>query len=61
MIIIPTVHNEQLFEKILWLLKCFKNDGVNIVTNREKSVENFKFLGSGHKPQIIQTPKHMRN
>ncbi len=37
MTITLTVPNEQLFEKILWLLNRFKNDGVDIVTNREKS------------------------
>ncbi len=37
MTITLTVPNEQLFEKILWLLNRFKNDGVNIVTSRENS------------------------
>ncbi len=37
MTITLTVPNEQLFEKILWLLRRFKNDGVNIVTSRENS------------------------
>ena len=31
------VPNEQLFEKILWFLNRFKSDGVEIITNGEKS------------------------
>jgi len=30
------IPNEQLFEKILWLLNRFKSDGVEIITNKEK-------------------------
>ncbi|CAA6827052.1 MAG: Unknown protein [uncultured Sulfurovum sp.] len=31
------ISNEQLFEKILWLLNSFKNDGLEIIeNNREK-------------------------
>ena len=29
------IPNEQLFEKILWLLNRFKNDGVEIITNMQ--------------------------
>ena len=29
------IPNEQLFEKILWLLNRFKHDGVKIVTNMQ--------------------------
>ena len=31
------IPNEQLFEKILWLLNRFKNDGVEIITNMQKN------------------------
>ena len=31
------IPNEQLFEKILWLLNRFKNDGVEIITNMQKA------------------------
>jgi len=30
------IPNEKLFEKILWLLNRFKNDGVEIITNMKK-------------------------
>ena len=30
------IPNEQLFEKILWLLNRFKNDGVEIVTSMQR-------------------------
>ncbi len=30
------IPNEQLFEKILWLLNRFKSDGVEIITNMQK-------------------------
>jgi len=33
------IPNEQLFEKILWLLNSFKNDGLEIIEN---SRETFK-------------------
>ena len=31
------IPNEQLFEKILWLLNRFKNDGVEIITNMQRA------------------------
>lgn len=37
MTITLNVPNEQLFEKILWFLNRFKNDGVEIITNRQMS------------------------
>ena len=42
MIITLNISNEQLFEKILWLLNRFKNDGVEIITNMQKAkpIEN---------------------
>ena len=33
------IPNEQLFEKILWLLNRFKNDGVEIITNMQRVQE----------------------
>ena len=30
------IPNEQLFEKILWFLNRFKNDGVEIITNMQR-------------------------
>lgn len=29
------VQNKQLFDKILWFLNRFKNDGLNIMTNKD--------------------------
>ena len=31
------IPNEQLFEKILWLLNRFKHDGVEIITNIQRT------------------------
>ena len=31
--LIINISNEQLFEKILWLLNSFKNDGLEIIAN----------------------------
>ena len=31
------ISNEQLFEKILWLLSRFKNDGLEIITDVQKN------------------------
>lgn len=31
------IPNEQLFEKILWLLNRFKSDGVEIITNMQRT------------------------
>ena len=31
------IPNEQLFEKILWLLNRFKHDGVEIITNMQRT------------------------
>ena len=36
MTITLNVQNEQLFDKILWLLNRFKNDGLEIIANRTK-------------------------
>jgi len=35
------ISNEQLFDKILWLLNSFRNDGLEII---EHNRENFKLL-----------------
>jgi len=36
------IPNEQLFEKILWLLNRFKNDGVEIITNMQRVKQPLK-------------------
>jgi len=36
MIITLNIQNEQLFDKLLWLLNHFKNDGLEILTSRTK-------------------------
>ncbi|MCH9741342.1 MAG: hypothetical protein K0U38_10980 [Epsilonproteobacteria bacterium] len=33
------ISNEQLFEKILWLLNSFKNDGLEIVSNSKEKLQ----------------------
>ena len=38
------ISNEQLFEKILWLLNSFKDDGLEIIENsREKGLDFSSF------------------
>lgn len=37
MTITLNIPNEQLVEKILWLLTHFKNDAVKIITNMQKA------------------------
>ena len=39
MTITLNVQNEQLFDKLLWLLNHFKNDGLEILTSRTKHKE----------------------
>lgn len=36
MTITLNIPNEQLFDKILWLLNRFKNDGLEIITNNKE-------------------------
>ena len=55
MTITLTVPNEQLFDKILWFLKRFKNDGVNIVTNREDTKQVSQNVQLKHFEEIINT------
>jgi len=38
MTIILNIQNEQLFDKILWLLSRFKNDGLDIITDIQKNI-----------------------
>ena len=38
MTITLNIHNEQLFDKILWLLSRFKNDGLEIITDIQKNI-----------------------
>jgi len=33
------ISNEQLFDKVLWLLNSFKNDGLEIISNSKKNIE----------------------
>ena len=37
MTITLNIHNEQLFDKILWFLNRFKNDGLEIITHYQDS------------------------
>ncbi len=39
MTITLNVQNEQLFDKVLWLLNHLKNDGLEILTSRTKQKE----------------------
>ena len=32
------IQNEQLFDRILWLLSRFKNDGLEIITDIQKNI-----------------------
>jgi hypothetical protein len=54
MTITLNVQNEQLFDKILQLLNIFKNDGLEIIANRQKilKVDNSRLK---HFEQIINT------
>jgi len=38
MTITLNIDNEQLFNKILWFLNRFKNDGLEIITNHQENV-----------------------
>ena len=38
MTITLNIQNEQLFEKIMWLLSRFKNDGLEIITDIQKNI-----------------------
>jgi len=40
MTITLNIPNEQLFDKILWLLNRFKNDGLEIITHSRKIIPN---------------------
>ena len=42
MTITLNVKNEQLFDKVLWLLNHLKNDGLEILTSRTKQKELLK-------------------
>jgi len=38
MTITLNIENEQLFDRILWLLSRFKNDGLEIITDTQKKI-----------------------
>ena len=38
MTITLNIQNEQLFDKIMWLLSRFKNDGLEIITDTQKTI-----------------------
>ena len=40
MTITLNIPNKQLFNKILWLLNHFKNDGLEIITHSRKIIQN---------------------
>jgi len=54
MTITLNVQNEQLFNKILQLLNIFKNEGLEIITNRQKNLK-IDNLRLNHFEQIINT------
>ena len=39
MTITLNIHNEQLFDKILWFLNRFQNDGLEIITHDKDSTQ----------------------
>ncbi len=49
------IPNEQLSEKILWLLNNFKHDGVKITTSREKQIVSKNSTALNTLDHIIQT------
>ena len=65
MTITLNIPNEQLFDKILWLLNRFKNDGLEIITSNkeqneailkstQKSVDLSSFSGMWEDREITQ-------
>ena len=38
MTITLNIQNEQLFDRIMWLLSRFKNDGLEIITDIQKNI-----------------------
>jgi len=42
MTITLNIHNEQLFDKILWLLDRFKNDGLEVITHNKQNNDKDK-------------------
>jgi len=40
MTITLNISNEQLFDKILWFLNRFKNDGLEIITHSRKPIQH---------------------
>ena len=44
MTITLNIHNEQLFDKIMWLLSRFKNDGLEIITDIQKNISTPTFI-----------------
>ncbi len=68
MIITLNIPNKQLFEKILWLLNCFKNDGVEIIIDEKKPnsisdnsvhIEKFKQVIAMKSKNSIKVEKHI--
>ena len=52
MTITLNVQNEQLFDKVLWLLNHLKNDGLEILTSRSKQ-NNFSNNTKVENPDFI--------
>ncbi len=48
------IPNQQLFEKILWLVNRFKNDGVEIITHLQKPKEKEKSPKLNQFEQLIK-------
>jgi len=53
MTITLNVQNEQLFDKVLWLLNHLKNDGLEILINRSK-VKSHDFIS-----RMTQNPRRI--
>jgi len=41
------IPNKQLFDKVLWLLNSFKNDGLEIISDNKKNTESSDALNDG--------------
>ena len=52
MTITLNVQNEQLFDKVLWLLNHLKNDGLEIITSRTKKENSMKSSSASKQKEL---------
>ncbi len=53
------IQNDNMLEKVTWLLEHFKNDGVEIIS--KENIEDLKILSTTRADKLISFDEYLKN